>query len=266
VKDIDETKAPLLEHLIELRKRLLWSVAAIGACFAVCISFADDIFGFLVWPLTEAFGPGQGKLVYTKLYEAFFVEVKVALFAAVFLSFPILASQLWAFVAPGLYAKEKKAFLPFIIATPILFLLGASLAYFVVMPTAFKFFLKFQGPVGGLQQEALPAMGEYLSLVMHFILAFGISFLMPVLLMLMERAGLVSRQQLKSGRRYMIVVAFVIAAVFTPPDVVSQLMLAIPLIILYEITLIAIWFTERRRAKDRPDGEENAIAEAKPAE
>lgn len=250
MKDIDDTRAPLLEHLIELRRRLLWSIAAIGVCFGVCFYFADDIFGFLVRPLTQAFGPGQGRLVYTKLYEAFFVNVKVALFAAFFLAFPVIATQLWAFVAPGLYAKEKRAFLPFIIATPVLFLLGASLAYFVVMPTAFHFFLGFQGTAGGLKQEALPAMGDYLALVMQFILAFGIAFLMPVLLMLMERAGLVTRLQLKSARRYAIVLAFVIAAVFTPPDVVSQLMLAVPLVLLYEITLIAIWISERRRARE----------------
>jgi sec-independent protein translocase protein TatC len=251
VKDIDDTRAPLLEHLIELRRRLLWSIAAIGLCFGVCFYFSDAIFGFLVRPLTHAFGPGQGRLVYTKLYEAFFVNVKVALFAAVFLAFPVIATQLWAFVAPGLYAKEKRAFLPFIIATPVLFLMGASLAYFVVMPTAFHFFLGYQGTAGGLKQEALPAMGDYLALVMQFILAFGIAFLMPVLLMLMERAGLVTRLQLKGARRYAIVAAFIIAAVFTPPDVVSQLMLAIPLILLYEFTLIAIWFTERRRAREQ---------------
>jgi sec-independent protein translocase protein TatC len=253
MRDIDETAAPLLDHLIELRRRLLWSILAIGICFAICFYFSDDIFGFLVRPLTQAFGPGQGQLVYTKLYEAFFVNVKVALFAAFFLAFPIIATQLWAFIAPGLYAKEKRAFLPFIIATPVLFLMGASLAYFVVMPTAFHFFLAYQGMSGGIRQVALPAMGDYLALVMQFILAFGIAFLMPVLLMLMERAGLVTRLQLKGARRYAIVAAFIIAAVFTPPDVVSQLMLAVPLVLLYELTLIAIWFSERRRAKEVPN-------------
>ncbi|MFW2830661.1 twin-arginine translocase subunit TatC [Sphingomonas sp. ID0503] len=251
MKDIDDTRAPLLDHLIELRRRLLWSIAALFLCFGICFYFADRIFAILVHPLAEAFGPGQGKLVYTKLYEAFFVNVKVALFAAFFLAFPVIATQVWAFVAPGLYAKEKRAFLPFIIMTPVLFLMGASLAYFVVMPTAFHFFLGYQGVSGGLRQEALPAMGDYLALVMQFILAFGIAFLMPVLLMLMERAGLVTRLQLKAARRYAIVAAFIIAAVFTPPDVVSQLMLAIPLVLLYEITLIAIWFTERRRAREQ---------------
>lgn len=249
MSDIDDTRAPLMTHLIELRRRLIWSFLALGIAFAVCFHFADHIFAFLAQPLVEAFGKGQGKLIYTKLYEAFFVQIRVALFAAFFLAFPIIASQLWAFVAPGLYAKEKKAFLPFIIATPALFLLGGALAYYFVMPTAFTFFLQYEGNLGGIQQEALPAIGDYLSLVMHFILAFGIAFLLPILLMLMERAGLVTRLQLKRGRRYAILIAFIIAAIATPPDVVSQFMLAIPLILLFELSLVAIWFTERRRAR-----------------
>ncbi|HEY9580087.1 MAG TPA: twin-arginine translocase subunit TatC [Rhizorhapis sp.] len=247
--DIDDSRAPLLEHLIELRQRLLWCVGALLASFALCFYFADEIFGFLVRPLTEAFGEGKGRLVYTKLYEAFFVEVKVALFAAFFLSFPIIANQLWAFIAPGLYAKEKKAFLPFLIATPVLFTMGAALAYYVVMPTAFHFFLSFEGSSGGLTLEALPSTENYLSLVMQFILAFGISFLMPILLMLLNRAGIVTRPQLIGMRRYMIVLAFAAAAVLTPPDVVSQLMLAIPLVLLFEMTLVVIWFTERKERK-----------------
>ncbi|WP_373491507.1 twin-arginine translocase subunit TatC [Parasphingorhabdus sp.] len=245
--DLDDSKAPLIEHLIELRQRLLWSVAALTAAFLVSIFFADEIFGILVQPLTDAFPAGEGKLIYTKLYEAFFVEIKVAMFAAFFLAFPIISNQLWAFVAPGLYAKEKKAFLPFLIATPVLFIAGASLAYFIVMPTAFRFFLGFEGPVGGLQQEALPAMGDYLSLVMQFILAFGVCFQLPVLLLLLNRAGIVSRQQLKSARRYMIVGAFALSAILTPPDVVSQLMLGIPLILLYEVSLVIMWLTDRRK-------------------
>ena len=238
-----------MEHLVELRKRLIWSFLALFAAFGVCFYFADRIFAFLALPLIQAFPPGQGTLIYTKLYEAFFVEVRVAFFAAFFLAFPIIANQVWAFVAPGLYAKERRAFLPFLIATPVLFTLGGALAYYVVMPTAFEFFLGYQGNIGGIEQEALPSIGDYLSLVMHFILAFGISFLLPVLLMLLERAGLVTRTQLVKGRRYAILVAFVIAAVATPPDVLSQFMLAIPLILLYELSLIAIWFTERRRAR-----------------
>jgi len=249
LSDLDETRAPLMDHLVELRGRLIRSFLALLAAFAVCFYFAEHIFSFLAQPLVTAFGPGEGKLVYTKLYEAFFVEVRVAFFAAFFVAFPIIANQVWAFVAPGLYAKERRAFLPFLIATPVLFTLGGALAYYVVMPTAFKFFLGYQGNIGGIEQEALPSIGEYLSLVMHFILAFGIAFLLPVLLMLLERAGLVTRAQLVKGRRYAILVAFVIAAVATPPDVLSQFMLAVPLILLYELSLIAIWFTERRRAR-----------------
>lgn len=246
---IDESKAPLIEHLMELRQRLLWSVIALTIAFCISFYFADDIFGILVRPLTAAFPAGEGKLIYTKLYEAFFVEVKVAMFAAFFLAFPFIANQLWAFVAPGLYANEKKAFLPFLLATPILFIAGASLAYFVVMPTAFRFFLNFEGEVGGLTQEALPAIGDYLSLVMQFIFAFGICFQLPVLLLLLNRAGLVSRDQLKSVRRYMIVAAFAIAAILTPPDVVSQFMLGVPLVLLYEISLAIMWFSERKKAE-----------------
>ncbi|HEU0097858.1 MAG TPA: twin-arginine translocase subunit TatC [Allosphingosinicella sp.] len=250
MSDIDETRAPLMDHLIELRRRLIWSFLALGIAFGISFYYAGKIFAFLVQPLIAGFGAGQGRLVYTKLYEAFFTEVRVALFAAFFLAFPIIAIQLWAFVAPGLYAKEKRAFLPFLIATPVLFVAGGALAYYVVMPLAIKFFLGYQGQIPGIRQEALPAMGEYLSFVMHFILAFGIAFLLPILLMLMERAGLVTRQQLKGGRRYAILVAFVVAAVATPPDIVSQFLLAIPLILLYEMSLVAIWFTERSRAKE----------------
>jgi sec-independent protein translocase protein TatC len=249
MKDIDDTKAPLLDHLIELRGRLLKCVYALFITGAICFYFSDKLFAFLVHPLKEAFGDGGGRLVYTKLYEAFFVQVKVAIFGAFCLSFPIIANQLWAFIAPGLYAKEKKALLPFLVMTPVLFLMGASLAYYVVMPTAFHFFLQFQGNSGGIQVEALPSTDAYLTLVMQFILAFGISFLMPVLLMLLNRAGFVTRTQLIGLRRYMIVGAFVLAAVLTPPDVVSQLMLAVPLLLLYEITIMAIWFTDRKQAR-----------------
>ncbi|SEQ50429.1 twin-arginine translocase subunit TatC [Sphingobium sp. YR768] len=250
IGDIDDSKAPLLDHLIELRSRLLKCVYALFITGAICFYFSEQLFAILVHPLKEAFGDGGGRLVYTKLYEAFFVQVKIAVFGAFCLSFPIIANQLWAFVAPGLYAKEKKALLPFILATPFLFAMGASLAYFVVMPTAFHFFLEFQGNSSGLSVEALPSADSYLGLVMQFILAFGISFLMPVLLMLLNRAGFVTRAQLIGMRRYMVVGAFILAAVLTPPDVVSQLMLAIPLLLLYEITIIAIWFTDRRQAKE----------------
>jgi sec-independent protein translocase protein TatC len=176
--------------------------------------------------------------------------VKVAFFAALMIAFPVIANQIWQFVAPGLYAKEKRAFLPFLLVTPVLFTIGASLAYFFAMPVALHFLLSFQGNVGGVTQEALPGVGNYLDFSMRFIFGFGVAFLLPVLLMLLERAGLVSRVQLKKGRRYAILAAFIVSAVLTPPDVLSQFLLAIPLILLYELSLVAIWFTERRRARE----------------
>lgn len=259
ITDIDETRAPLLDHLIELRSRLMRSIAALMIGFGVCLYFADPILGFLVQPLKDAFPEGEGQLIFTKLPEIFFVELKVALFAGFMVSFPIIANQLWAFVAPGLYANEKKAFLPFLIATPVLFLGGASLAYFVVMPTAFRWFLGFGGSAGGLEVQALPAAGDYLSLVMQFILAFGLTFLLPVLLMLLHRAGIVTRAQLAGARRYVIVGVVALAAVVTPPDPGSQIILAIPLLVLFEGSLLLMRLQERTmRRKKVEAGEEGS--------
>ena len=245
IDDIDDSHAPLLDHLIELRRRLLKAFAALAVAFAICLYYARPIFGFLVQPLVRA---GQGKLIYTQIFEAFFVEIKVAFFAALMLSFPVIANQIWQFVAPGLYKSEKRALLPFLWATPVLFLAGASLAYYVAIPVALHFLLGFQGDLGGVKQEALPGVGNYLSFVMQFLFGFGLSFLLPVLLMLLERVGLVTRRQLVGARRYAIVGAFAIAAVLTPPDIGSQLLLAIPLMVLYEMAIIGIWFTEKRRS------------------
>ncbi|WP_395636385.1 twin-arginine translocase subunit TatC [Sphingorhabdus sp.] len=246
MNEIDDSKMPLLDHLIELRSRLLWSFLALAIAFGISLYFARPIFGFLVQPLLES---GQKTLIYTAIFEAFFVEIKVAFFAAGFFSFPVFATQLWRFVAPGLYNKEKRAFLPFLLATPVLFILGASMAYYMAIPVALEYLLGFGGNVGGVEQQALPGVDNYLNFVMKFIFGFGISFLLPVLLMLLERAGIVTLEQLRGARRYAIVGAFAIAAVLTPPDVVSQLLLAIPLCILFEMALVAIWFTRRRRAK-----------------
>jgi sec-independent protein translocase protein TatC len=245
--EIESSKAPLLDHLIELRRRLLWSFASFAVSFGVCLYFARPIFGFLVQPLLRA---GQDRLIYTAVFEAFFVEIKVAFFAGLMLSFPIIANQLWQFVAPGLYRREKRALLPFLLLTPFLFLSGAAIAYYFAMPIALHFLLSYQGDLGGVRTEALPAIGNYLSFAMHIIFGFGVAFLLPVLLMLLERAGLVSRAQLKRGRRYAIVISFAVAAVLTPPDAISMLLLAVPLVLLYEFSLIAIWFTERRRARE----------------
>ena len=245
--ELDDSRAPLLDHLIELRRRLLYCMGAIVLAFFVCYYFAEAIFSFLVQPLLAA---GQTRLIYTEIFEAFFVQVKVAFFAAMMASFPIIANQLWQFVAPGLYRNEKRALLPFILATPVLFLSGAAMAYYIAVPMALHFLLSFQGDVGGVNQEALPAIGNYLSFIMQFLFGFGVAFLLPVLLMLLERGGIVTRAQLVSARRYAIVGAFAIAAVLTPPDVGSQLLLAIPLCFLYELALIGIWFTERKRSRD----------------
>ncbi|MEL6237900.1 MAG: twin-arginine translocase subunit TatC [Pseudomonadota bacterium] len=264
VKDIDESKAPLLDHLIELRTRLFRSIVALLVAFGGCLYFADSILGFLVQPLRDAFPEGEGQLIFTKLPEVFFVELKVALFAGFMVSFPIIANQLWAFVAPGLYANEKKAFLPFLIATPVLFLSGAALAYYVVMPTAFLFFLGFGGEVGGLDVKALPATGDYLNLVMQFILAFGLTFLLPVLLMLLNRAGIVSRAQLAGARRYVIVGVVALAAVVTPPDPGSQVILAVPLLVLFEGSLFLMRFQEKKLNKpdEETEAEEPTAADA----
>ena len=246
-EELDDSRAPLIDHLIELRTRLIRAFLALGIAFGVCLYFARPIFAVLVHPLVRA---GQSKLIYTQMFEAFFVEVKVAFFAAIMVAFPVIANQLWQFVAPGLYRKERNALLPFLFATPVLFLMGASLAYFVAIPMALHFLLGFQGNLGGVQQEALPSMANYLSFVMQFMFGFGLAFLMPVLLMLLERAGVVSRTQLIGFRRYAIVANTAIAALLAPPDIGSMILLAVPLVVLYELALIGIWFTERRRARD----------------
>jgi sec-independent protein translocase protein TatC len=246
MEPLDDNKMPLLDHLIELRKRLLWTVATLAVAFAICLYFARPIFAILVQPLLAA---GQGKLIYTQIFEAFFVEVKVAFFAAAFISFPVFATQIWRFVAPGLYAKEKKAFLPFLLLTPVLFSAGAAMAYYIAVPVALKYLLGFSGDVGGVQQEAMPGVDNYLGFIMKFVFGFGISFLLPVVLMLLERAGIVTLEQLKAGRRYAIVGMAAISAVLTPPDLLSQLLLLVPMVMLYEMAIIAIRITRRRRDK-----------------
>ncbi|MEP7316094.1 MAG: twin-arginine translocase subunit TatC, partial [Sphingomicrobium sp.] len=246
MRDLDDSKAPLMEHLIELRRRLLWVVATLLGAFFACLYFSKPIFAILVQPLLAA---GQGKLIYTDIFEAFFVEVKVAFFSALMLAFPVFATQLWRFVAPGLYAKEKKAFLPFLLMTPFFFAGGATFAYFVAMPWALKFLLGFEGNVGGVEQEALPAIGNYLSFVTRFLFGFGVAFLTPVLLMILERAGIVSRETLAASRRYAIVICGLVSAVLTPPDAVSMLLMLVPLYSLYEFALLAIRVTHWRRAR-----------------
>ena len=252
-EQIEERRMPLIDHLIELRRRLFHSLIAFLITFLICFYFANPIFDFLVEPLAALWeGEEERRLIYTALHEKFFTNIKVAFFAALFFSFPLVASQIWLFVAPGLYRNEKMAFLPFLVATPVLFLLGAAMVYYIVMPVAWQFFASFQqfGAEGALPIELLPKVGEYLSLVMRLIFAFGISFELPVLITLLARVGLATSDGLKSKRRYAIVLAFVAAAILTPPDPLSQVSLAVPIVLLYEISIVCARMVEKKYEKE----------------
>ncbi|MDJ0951219.1 MAG: twin-arginine translocase subunit TatC [Alphaproteobacteria bacterium] len=243
---------PLLDHLIELRQRMLKAVIFFVVAFFACFYFAEDIFAFLVRPLAETLGAeASNRMIFTALHEAFFTYVKVAFFAAAFLTFPIFAVQLWKFVAPGLYKHEQRAFLPFLVATPILFFLGGALVYYFIMPLAWDFFLSFQTPGGEgelpIQLEA--KVDQYLSLVMRLIFAFGLGFELPVLLTLLARVGLVTSQGLAEKRKYAVVCVFIAAALLTPPDVISQIGLALPILLLYEVSIFCAKLVEKKRAE-----------------
>ncbi len=248
---INDTPMPLLAHLVELRKRLMWAGAAFFVCFIFCYHFSTQIYSFLAQPLANILQSRTGtdrRLIYTALYEAFFTYIKVAFFGGAFLAFPVIASQIYLFVAPGLYRSEKRAFLPFLIASPVLFLLGAALAYYFIFPVAWRFFLSFETPTGagGLPIELQAKVSEYLDLVMKLIFAFGIAFQLPVLLTLLAKVGIISSKSLKKMRRYAYVGMFVVAAILTPPDIITQCGLALPLIALYEISIFAARLVEKK--------------------
>jgi sec-independent protein translocase protein TatC len=249
---IDDKPMPLMDHLKELRSRVLWSVGAFIIAFAVCYYFSQQIYAFLAQPLADILARqsgGERRMIFTALYEAFFTYLKVAFFGAAFISFPIWATQLWLFIAPGLYRSEKRAIYPFLLASPFLFVAGAALAYYFIFPLAWQFFISFETPPGsgGIPIQLEAKVGEYLSLVMHMILAFGVAFQLPVLLTLLIKVGILNVETLRKGRRYAIVGMFVVAAIITPPDIISQIGLAIPLILLYEISIFAArWVAPKR--------------------
>ena len=242
----------LIDHLTELRKRLLWSFIYIIIIFLICFYFASDLFYFLAKPLVSLMQTDKGQgFIYTALQEAFFTELKIAFFFALFFAFPLIAIQIWKFVAPGLYKHEKNAFLPFLMATPILFFAGGAMVYYLIAPLAWNFFLSYQNMSdSGVPIRLEAKMGEYLSLMMRFIFAFGLAFQLPVVLGLMAKVGIVTYTSLQKFRKYAIVIAFLSAAFLTPPDPFSQISLALPIIILYEISIYIAKIIQKNKKDD----------------
>ena len=263
----DAHKMPLLDHLIELRQRLLYSVIGLFVAFLVCFYFAQDLYNILVDPLAdillESGLQSDPRLIYTDLTEVFFTHVKVAFFFGAFISCPVFLGQLWLFVAPGLYRNEKHAFAPFLIATPVLFFIGGALVYFVIMPLAWQFFLSFQqaGGEGTLPIELEAKVNEYLSLVMTLIFAFGLCFQLPVIMTLLARTGLATSEGMAAKRKYAIVGVFIVAAIFTPPDPISQISLAIPIILLYEVSIQMAKLVEKKRREQEAAAEAEGLSD-----
>ncbi|BCH33084.1 Sec-independent protein translocase protein TatC [Mesorhizobium sp. L-8-10] len=267
--EIDKSSAPLMEHLIELRTRLIWSIGGFFVAFLVCFFFAKQLFNLLVIPFKWAtqwagLDPQKVELIYTAPQEFFFTQIKLAMFGGMVIAFPLIATQIYKFIAPGLYRNERAAFLPFLIASPLLFLLGGALVYFFFTPMVMWFFLTMQQAGSGdqVQISLLPKVSEYLSLIMTLIFSFGLVFQLPVVTTLMARVGLLTSEGLREKRKWAIVIAFVVAAVLTPPDPVSQIGLALPTILLYEISILAARMIERKREEERAAAEKKAEGEA----